>query len=348
MTPNIEAARSAYYRGLAPHALAPLWTVLKSLVTPEPRTPMMAHVWHYEAVRPLLMRAGELISAEEAERRVLILENPALPGAACITRTLYAGLQLILPGEIASCHRHTQSALRFVLEGEGAYTAVDGERAIMRPFDLVLTPNGRWHDHGNDSDAPMIWLDGLDIPLVTALDASFSEHLDGRAQHPRGRPDGDSLHRHGANLRPASGAEAAASAPLFHYPYSQWRKSLAAMAAAGPPDAHDGYRMEFINPADGGPAMRTISAFCQLLPAGFQTEPQHSTDGQVYVVVEGNGTAWIGEQELAFGPRDTFVVPAWMPRSLSAATDLVLFSYSDKAVQEKLGLWRWKGAPALP
>ena len=132
--------------------------------------------WDYDKVRPFLMESGTLITAKEAVRRVLILENPAMPGSSCITPTLYAGLQLILPGEVAPSHRHTQSALRFIVEGEGAYTAVDGERTIMREGDFVITPTWTWHDHGNDSSKPMVWLDGLDIPLVAMFNAGFAEN----------------------------------------------------------------------------------------------------------------------------------------------------------------------------
>ena len=122
------------------------------------------------------MEAGRLITAEEAERRVLILENPALRGQSCITASLYAGLQLILPGEVAPAHRHTQSALRLVLDGDGAYTAVDGERTTMRRGDFIITPSWTWHDHGNLGDQPVVWLDGLDIPIVRFFDAGFAEN----------------------------------------------------------------------------------------------------------------------------------------------------------------------------
>src|SRR5579883_1258479 len=124
-------------------------------------------------LRPQVYRAGELIGTDEAERRVVMLLNPGLNGECAITGTLYAGLQLILPGEIARSHRHTAAALRFIVEGHGAYTAVDGEKTIMNPGDMVLTPNWTWHDHGNESDEPMVWLDGLDLPLVNQLDAMF-------------------------------------------------------------------------------------------------------------------------------------------------------------------------------
>src|SRR6202034_4783343 len=135
----------ALYAEMQPRSLYPLWEVLGALVTPQPRSPAQVHRWRYAEARDYLLRAGDLISAAQAERRVLIMENPGLPGSSCATSSLYAGLQLILPGEIAPCHRHAQCALRFVMEGEGAFTAVDGEKAIMRPFDLVLTPGWQWH-----------------------------------------------------------------------------------------------------------------------------------------------------------------------------------------------------------
>ena len=144
--------------------LVPLWNVLKTLVTPEPKSPCRPNLWKYSTVRPVLLEAGGLLTAKEAERRVLILENPGMPGESKITTSLYAGIQLIMPGEIAPAHKHSQAAFRFIIEGNGAYTAVDGEKSYMSKGDLILTPSGRWHDHGNESNEPTFWLDGLDIP----------------------------------------------------------------------------------------------------------------------------------------------------------------------------------------
>ena len=127
---NLDTARDDFYDRLAPERLAPLWKVLAALVTPTPRTPAIAAAWSFDRIQPLLMEAGELITAAEAERRVLMLENPALPGQSRITNTLYAGLQLIMPGEVAPAHRHTQNALRFIMKGDGAFTALDGEARI--------------------------------------------------------------------------------------------------------------------------------------------------------------------------------------------------------------------------
>jgi len=341
--PNDQAAQlGALYDEMAPASLAPLWEVLAALVTPEPTSAARVHRWTYSVARDYLMRAGDLISAAQAERRVLILENPGMPGEASITTSLYAGLQLILPGEVAPCHRHSQCALRFVLEGEGAFTAVDGEKAVMRPFDLVLTPGGQWHDHGNPTGQPMIWLDGLDIPTVSHFDASFAEKL-GKDAHPPTVAAGDSLNRYGRNLRPLKGSTADRRPdhqPLFHYPYAEWRPALDALAAAGDPDPHLGYALEFLNPADGGPIMATISAHVRLIPGGMTTRPRRSTDGTVMVVVEGKGVAQIGGETIALAPRDIVAVPSWRDVVLTADSDLVLFAYSDKACQEKLRLYR--------
>jgi gentisate 1,2-dioxygenase len=345
--PGSNEARSllqALYAEMAPQHLYPLWEVLHALVTPTPTSPALPHLWHYDAARAHLLRAGDLITAEQAERRVLILENPGMPGSSAVTTSLYAGLQLILPGEVAPCHRHTQCALRFVMEGDGAFTALDGEKAVMRPFDLVLTPNWQWHDHGNTSGRPMIWLDGLDIPTVRHFAASFAERLpDGAMAHAETAPPGDTAARYGRNLRPFAGSTAArrpAALPLFHYPYAEWRESLAAMARAGDPDPHLGHALEFLNPADGGPVMPTIAAHVRLLPKGFATRPRRATDATVLVVVEGEGRATVGEQHFALAPRDLLVVPSWATLRLEATSELVLFGYSDAAAQQKLGLWR--------
>jgi gentisate 1,2-dioxygenase len=328
---------------MAPESLYPLWEKLADLVLPQPKSPARVHKWSYDRARDFLMRAGSLISASQAERRVLILENPGLPGLSGITPSLYAGLQLILPGEIAPAHRHTQSALRFVIEGAGAHTSVDGEKAVMQPFDLVLTPGGQWHDHGNASKTPMIWLDGLDIPTVRHFDASFAEKY-ADEQFPEAAPAGDSLNVYGRNLRPLRGRIAdrrPTHQPLFHYPYQDWRAALDALAArGGTVDPHLGHALEFLNPANGGSIMPTISAHVRLLPAGFESRERRSTDGTIFVVVEGQGIAAIESETITLSPRDILVVPSWKTTRFHAHSQLVLFGYSDKACQEKLSLYR--------
>ena len=332
----------ALYEQMEPEGLYPLWEKLSALVLPQPDSPAKVHKWSYDSARDYLMRAGDLISAKQAERRVLILENPGLGGLSSITPSLYAGLQLILPGEIAPAHRHAQCALRFVLEGEDAYTSVDGEKAVMRPFDLVLTPGGQWHDHGNPTAKPMIWLDGLDIPTVRHFDASFAEGY-AEDQFPEQAPAGDSLNRYGRNMRPLKGHTAdrrPAHQPLFHYPYAEWRPALDAMAKGAQIDPHLGHALEFLTPVNGGPIMSTISAHVRLMPAGFETRDRRSTDGTIFVVVEGRGEAVVEGETIALAPREILVVPSWKTVRFKAQSQLVLFGYSDKACQEKLNLYK--------
>jgi gentisate 1,2-dioxygenase len=331
--------RQAFYDEIAPRNLAPLWEVLRGLVTPQPVTPCVPAIWRYDEIRPHLMRSGSLITAQEAERRVLILRNPGLNGQAAITHTLFAGLQLIMPGEVARAHRHTQSALRFIVEGEGAFTAVDGERTYMHPGDFIITPSWTWHDHGNETDHPVVWLDGLDIPLVTLLDASFMEPGNAEQQMVT-RPPGDSLARYGSGLLPVDWKPQTRTSPVFSYPYDRTREALEGMRRSDEWDPCHGLKLRYVNPASGEHAMPTIGTFMQLLPKGFATAPYRSTDGTVYVCVEGRGETTVGDQILAWGPRDVLVVPSWARHSHRALEESVLFSFSDRPVQEKLGLWR--------
>jgi gentisate 1,2-dioxygenase len=331
--------RNAYYRRIDGQNMTPLWEVFRDLITPEPASAVVPHVWHYDDIRDAIMESGDLITAKEAVRRVLILENPGLRGQSKITTSLYAGLQLILPGEVAPAHRHSQSALRFIVEGSGAYTAVEGEKTIMQPGDFVITPTWTWHDHGNESDEPMVWLDGLDIPMVGFFDASFAEDLDTDEQS-LSRPEGDSLARYGAGLLPVDWKPQGPTSPLFNYPYARSREALEQMRRCDEWDPCHGLKLRYINPANGDFAMPTMGTFMQLLPKGFVTAGYRATDATVFSVVEGRGQTRVGEQVLEWGPRDTFVVPSWRRHVHEADEDAVLFSFSDRPVQEKLGLWR--------
>jgi gentisate 1,2-dioxygenase len=316
-TRDLQSQREAYYQRIDPHHLAPLWTRLKGLVTREPVPVGLPHRWRYDLeLRPLVLEAAEHISAEEAERRVLILENPGLRGNSQVTGTLFAGVQLIMPGEIAPPHRHTQSALRFILEGSGAYTTIDEEKVVMEPGDFIITPPWRWHEHGNDSGKPMVWLDGLDIPMVRHFATSFREDPEQR-KPPENPYDG-----------------------LLHFPYTRARSALAALAAKGAPDPHLGHLVRYEDPVRGGWAMPTIASMIRLLPRGFATRPYRSSDGMVFVAVEGRGRIEVDGKPLEMAPRDIAVVPGWMPYTLHAEDDWVLFSYSDRAAHEALGFFR--------
>ena len=338
-TPS-DADRAAFYRRMDADNLAPLWEVLHALVPPAPQSPCKPGHWDYQAIRPYIMESGRAITAREAVRRVLILENPGMRGQSAITRSLYCGLQLILPGEVAPSHRHTQSALRFVVEGSGAYTAVNGERTTMQPGDFIITPSWTWHDHGNEGSEPVVWMDGLDIQIVALFDAQFAENFPEESQ-PVTTPEGTALAKYGSNLAPLDPVSPfGKTSPIFSYPYARSRETLEALSRRGDPDACHGWKMQFINPLSGGPAMPTIGAFIQLLPKGYGTTTYRSTDSTVYSVAEGSGTVRIGDASFSFRRRDTFVVPSWHPLRLEAAEDCVVFSYSDRPAQQALGLWR--------
>ena len=336
--------RREYYGRIGRHDLAPLWEVLGTLVTKAPVTPCLPALWKYREVRPCLMESGELISAEEAERRVLVLENPGMRGASAITHSLFAGLQLIMPGEIAPSHRHIQSALRFVIEGNGAYTAVDGERITMRPGDFIITPSWTWHDHGNPGTEPVVWLDGLDVPMVSFFDSSFMERYPEAAQ-PVVRSEGDSQARYGSNLLPLGYEQPSLTTPLFCYSYARTRGALEELRGSGPHPCH-GLKLQYANPATGGYPMPTIGAFVQLLPAGFRGCPYRATDGTVYSVVEGRGRSHVAGKLLEWEEKDVFVVPSWAVARHECDADAVLFSFSDRPAQKALGLWR-EEAPAV-
>ncbi|MEZ5450490.1 MAG: gentisate 1,2-dioxygenase [Thiolinea sp.] len=338
-TPQVTPERAAYYEKLSPQHLSPLWAVLNSIITPQPKSSCIAHLWPFAELKPLLLEAGRLITAKEAERRVLILENPGMPGASKITTSLYCGLQLVMPGEVAPAHRHSQSALRFVVDGSGAHTAVNGERTLMEPGDFVITPPWAWHDHGNHSEAPMIWMDGLDIPIVSFFDASFAESYP-EDEQPVTRTTGDSLARYGANMLPVDYQQHSAASPIFNYPYARSREALEQMRRQQEWDPCHGLKMRYINPVDGGSAMPTISTFMQLLPRDFRTETYRATDATVFSVVEGSGRSIIDGQPFNWTAKDTFVVPSWKTVVHEAAADAVLFSFSDRVCQQKLGLFR--------
>lgn len=337
--PEETPERLAFYAKIDKQAFTPLWAVMSDIITPEPKSGCRAHLWKFDAAREHLMEAGGLITAKEAERRVLILENPGLRGLSKITTSLYAGLQLVMPGEVAPAHRHSQSALRFVLDGSGAHTAVNGERTMMKYGDFVITPPTAWHDHGNQTEAPMIWLDGLDIPIVSHFDASFAEGY-GDDEQPVSRETGDSLARYGANMLPVDYKQEKLASPIFNYPYARSREALERMKAQGEWDPCHGLKMRYVNPVDGGHAMPTIAAFLQLLPKGFKSAAYRSTDATIYVCVEGGGRTTIGGEKFEWGPKDIFVAPSWAWVTHEAESESVLFSYSDRVAQEKLGLFR--------
>lgn len=330
---------NAFRAELAASHMAPLWEVLRGLTPREPKAPYAPIVWRSEVIRRNMALACAEISAEDAERRVLILENPDLAGRSLATTSLYAGIQMILPGEIAPSHRHTASALRLILEGEGGFTSVDGEKVLMSPGDFIITPTGVFHDHGANGENPVMWLDGLDVPVVQMLNAGFSADFPEK-QMPSRRPIGDVQARYASGLLPMEYRPSQAVSPLFHYPYARTRPALLALGEAGDWNSEYGLKLAFTDPTSGRSPIRSMGAYMQLLPENFEGELYRETDGAVFCVVEGSCEATVADQHWQVGRHDVFVVPSWAPRRFRTTEQCILFSFSDRPLQEHLGFWR--------
>lgn len=334
--------RQTFYKELAGSHLAPLWERLGAVAPASPRPSAKPMCWHWVDVRPKVVKAGGLLTAEEAERRVLVLENEGIPGQSSIADSLYAGLQLLLPGEHAPVHRHTAAALRVILEGSGAYTSVDGERTLMERGDFVVTPSWSWHEHGNESSEPMIWMDGLDVPIVNLFNTSFFEAYKDSAKPASRQTGGSELRFSGVGVLPEDCDRGSIATPLLNYRYKRARAALEDLYRLRSLDRCHGVKLRYVNPVTGGSPMPTISAAIQLIPAGFDTEGYRSTESGVFVALEGKGHARISDQVFEWGENDIFVVPSWVTCKFVAESESILFSFSDRTAQEKLGIWREK------
>ena len=348
---NINASKTdleSFYQELQSFSVAPLWTVQEQALVSEPRSKAVPHLWRWEELRPQALRAGQLIGTQDAERRVLMLLNPGLAGRTATTNSLFSGLQVVMPGESARAHRHTPAALRFIIESEGGYTTVDGDRIPMQPGDLVLTPNWTWHDHGNDTGSPMVWLDGLDIPLVHLLESVFYEPYPEDVQ-PVTQPTDTTLLKYGAGaLVPAWETSLSSHSPLMHYPWEQTRGALHRLAPEVEGSPYDGVVLEYTNPTTGGPAFPTMACHAQLLRPGESTKAHRHTSSTIYHVVEGLGHSIVSGERLQWGSKDVFCVPGWTYHehvNNSASEAAVLFSFTDLPVLRSLSLLREQPHP---
>jgi gentisate 1,2-dioxygenase len=304
----------------------------------EPRKSLVPCLWKWSEIEGDLERAGEIVDlGPKEERRVLRLVNPGMQGRRATTHTLQMSYQLVKPGEIARAHRHTIAAIRFVVKGHGAFTTVDGQKLEMSPGDLILTPSWMFHDHGNDTDEPVVWIDGLDSPLVSYLGVGFFEHF---AQERQPVSSNGASHPHSPLLRPV---EAGAKQPtLLKF---SWEAALDALQArrgdAGSP--FDGVMLEYSNPTTGAHTFPTLSCCIQMIRPGEKTQTHRHTSGAAYHVVRGHGTTVVESAEFAWEAGDCFVVPPWHFHShinRSSTSDAILFSISDAPVMEALGLLR--------
>jgi gentisate 1,2-dioxygenase len=331
-----------YYAKLEELSAGALWTVANDIEPWEPKSKSTPTLWSYEALRPLVLEAADLVTPEDAGRRVVWLANPTRREVSAAVGWLYSGLQIMLAGEWAPAHRHAAAALRFIIEGEGAYTVVDGERATLGAKDFVITPSGTWHDHGNEgASGAAIWQDGLDIPFVNAMEANTYEvHGDGR-QTAEGESNRSTASYAAAGLLPDTRWDKRYS-PLLKYPFERSYEALGSLAEAQAPSPYDGYVLRFTNPVTGGHVMPTMGAQIQLLTPGEATRAHRHTGSVMYTVAKGEGHSVIGGKRFDWKENDIFCVPSWEPHEHangSASEDAVLFSFNDLPVIESLGLY---------
>jgi gentisate 1,2-dioxygenase len=343
--PNNDTELDRFRAELAADSLKPLWEMMRKLAAKEPAKGGDPAHWPWAGLRQHVLRAGRLISAADAERRVIVLDNPAFAGEGRATNSLYAGVQLLLPGEVAASHRHTASALRLIIEGEGGYTSVDGERVRMTPGDFVVTPSETFHDHGNEGEEPVLWLDGLDVFIVNLLNAPFAEDFPATRQ-PVTREDGDCVVRYGSGLIPHGFVRQGARSPVFWWPYKRTKVSLEALRRSGDVDPALGARMDFVDPTSGASPIKTMTASMSLFPTGFRGAEYRSVSGSVCSVVAGSGRITINDRTFQVGPKDVFIVPSWNWHKVESDEDLIVFSFSDEVLQRHLGFWREERRPA--
>jgi gentisate 1,2-dioxygenase len=334
---------SELYEDFDRENLTPLWTQLDDLMPMQPTPRAVAHVWRWNTLYPLAQRAGDLVPVGRGgERRAIALANPGLPGTAFATPTLWAAIQYLGPKETAPEHRHSQNAFRFVVEGEGVWTVVNGDPVAMRRGDFLLTPGWNFHGHHNETDQPMAWIDGLDIPFVNYTDTSFFEFGSERVTDDA-TPDISRSERLWAHpgLRPLSALDRQVSSPIAAYRWvhtdAALREQLELEDEGYPATVEQGHAaVRYTNPTTGGDVLPTIRAEFHRLRSGTTIPVRREVGSSVWQVFSGAGAVTMDGARHELGTGDLFVVPSWVPWSLSAADELDLFRFSDAPIMERL------------
>jgi gentisate 1,2-dioxygenase len=302
------------------------------------------HVWRWKEMRALAIEAGTLESIKGGPyRRALLMQNPGLKDtgveAPSSTKTMSSAIQIVWPGEVAEAHRHTAAAIRWVIEGNGAFTVQNGERFKMETGDLNLTPSMIWHDHNNPTDDPVIWLDCLDAPMVGFFDAMMQEPFPEDVQ-PITKPEGYTNASIGGGLMRNLTEEPTGSTLPLNY---KWVDAYSALQAMETGSKFEGAIMEYANPVTGEHTMPTLACKLQLLNPGFHSAAHKHTSSVVYNVAKGSGYSVIGGKRLDWGFGDTFVIPSLYAHehvNASDDEDAVLFTMSDLPLLESMCLYR--------
>ncbi len=352
----MAAVKESIAERAASNSFVGLWEIVQQVEGAQLQKGFVPYLWKWDVLKPLMDEVSANITLEDADRRVVIMSNPGARHKHHSTNTLYLSCSIYNPGETAPVHRHTSNASRFVLHGDGGYTVIEGEKCPMSRGDLILTPAGTWHDHGNEGSEPVIWVDVLDLPLVENLAVSkfefdYSEVDDQGAPKPASvqtvsLPVGHSYNLYGAGgLIPAfidHKRGQSAGTPMFIYRWADAKAALQRLRdMEGSP--YDGIILEYVNPVNGKAVTTTTAFFVQMLRPGERTQAHRQTASFAYCCLEGHGRTFVGDTVLEWGPNDMFVIPNWMPHrheNLSSTEDAFLYSVSDAPTMQKLDLYR--------
>ncbi len=338
---RVEDLPKDYYKGMVSKNTLPLWPALRAVLPHgKPARRTLPVMWRYSDVRPDLIKAGELTPIEKAERRVLVLCNPGLGLENMqVTGSIYIGLQLIQPGETAPNHKHSPSAVRFVIEGNGGFTVVNGEKLPMEKGDLILTPPGLWHEHGHEGEGPVVWLDALDLPLVYGIDASYC--VDGEGSQSITKKVGDCNLRFGLGgaIPYTSLDKKSSSYPLLRFPWRDVKQGLNSLAYVTPLNSL--VHLAYVNPETGKECLPTLGFSAIMLRPGECITMVKRSVSAVFHVVEGSGTAQIDDVLHHFSEADTMAVPTHATVTLSNAgkEPTFLFMVDDAPLHRKLGIY---------
>lgn len=347
MQPDDTPELRALYQGFKDNHLKPLWTQTGNLMPRHPRPKAVAHVWRWSDLYPLARRSGDLVPVGRGgERRAIGLANPGLGGEAYVSPTLWCAIQYLGPRETAPEHRHAQNAFRFVVEGEGVWTVVNGDPVRMSRGDFLLTPGWCFHGHHNDTDRPMAWIDGLDIPFSFQNDVGFFEFGSDRVTDyatPRFSRS-ERLWCH-PGLRPLSGLQNTISSPIGAYRWEHTDRALTEQLLleeeGHPATVEQGHAaIRYTNPTTGGDVMPTIRAEFHRLKAGTETPARREVGSTVFQVFEGKGAVVMDGKTHKLETGDIFVIPSWISWSLQAETMFDLFRFSDAPIMERLNFNR--------
>ena len=332
-------AEDAFHKLIHEHHMWGLWEIA-SQMTPHPRPDAVPYQWKWSLLEKVVQQSAVAVPVGD-ERRAMQLFNPGLNGQWATTSTLIAAVQVLLPGETARAHRHSPAAIRFIMRGDGAYTAVEGEKVIMREGDLILTPSWQWHDHGNETQETVVWMDGLDVPLVKSLNAMFFEmNAEWRAAETKPVNGSKALYGLG-RLNPTWVAEKSKFSPLMLYSWDQTMEALHALREReGSPT--EGVALEYTHALTGGPVMPTIGCRVQMIRKGEKLKAHRVAASSVFCVRQGKGRSAVGEQTFEWEQGDIVASPAWARQAheSTGTEDAILFSITDRPVLEALGLYR--------